>query len=79
MSEGRGILGKAVGEVVDFCFFSAKINKLVVSMQEKNGRGRKVAERSGFVAEGVLKNCFIGESRIAVNLVQYGLVNPGIQ
>lgn len=77
--EGKGIAGRAVGEVVDFCFSAAKLNKLLVSMNEKNRRGRKVAEKNGFFLECILKDCHMATSGVTVDLVQYGLVNPGMQ
>jgi RimJ/RimL family protein N-acetyltransferase len=76
---GREVLVRAVGEVVDFCWSTLRLNHLFIQLHENNRKGRAVAEKNGFAFGGILKNCCLAGKEQTVNIAQYGLVNPSMQ
>jgi len=74
--EGRGIITKAVAKIRDYCFDFLKIKKLFLRTHEKNTGTRKVAEKNGFILEGVIRCDYKTTSGVIVDLMYYGQINP---
>jgi ribosomal-protein-serine acetyltransferase len=74
--EGKGITTKAVGVIVDHCFREMQLNKVFLRIAENNYSSRRVAEKNGFVAEGILRQDFKTLDGEWIDLVYYGLLNP---
>jgi len=56
--EGKGIMTKAVSLLADHCFRELHLNKITMRIAEDNISSRRVAEKNGFVAEGILRQDF---------------------
>ncbi len=53
--QGRGIMTRATGALVDFAFENLGLNRVEVRAATDNRRSRAVPERLGFIQEGVLR------------------------
>lgn len=53
---GRGIITRAVKEIMKFCFNFYGLHKLTIECMPENAKSRAVAERLGFVYEGRLRD-----------------------
>jgi ribosomal-protein-serine acetyltransferase len=74
---GRGIAGKAVAALVEHAFESLGLHRLEIHCNARNLASRRVAERLGFVQEGVLCRAEArGEGDVTVfdDTVIYGLL-----
>ncbi len=72
--EGKGITTKATAEIIKFCFDNLKLNKLFLRAAIDNFSSKKVAEKNGFLPEGILRNDFKTEKGILIDVVYYGLL-----
>lgn len=54
--QGRGIITKCVKKIVSIAFTELNIHKLIILTEKENKKSLFVAERAGFVQEGILKN-----------------------
>jgi ribosomal-protein-serine acetyltransferase len=52
---GRGIVTSAVNAVLGYCFLSLNLNRIELLCASGNARSIRVAERLGFVREGLLR------------------------
>lgn len=72
--EGKGMMTEAVRRCLTFLFEDLHAHKVHVRARETNVRSARVAERCGFVREGLLRdNARTGESAW-VGLVCYGML-----
>ena len=55
-ARGRGVITEAVGLLVDWLFGVKKINRLQLGIVPENTPSRRVAEKSGFQYEGLLRS-----------------------
>jgi RimJ/RimL family protein N-acetyltransferase len=55
-ASGQGFVTEAVAAVTDYAFEHVKAVRVELITDEENVRSRRVAERAGFVLEGVLKS-----------------------
>ena len=55
-STGHGFVSEAVGALTDYAFQHIKAVRVELITDEANAASRRVAERSGFVLEGILRN-----------------------
>ena len=53
---GRGIMTRAVDRVAEFAFDAHGIHRLELYTVVDNEKSRRVAERAGFIFEGILRN-----------------------
>lgn len=75
--EGKGITSRSISEIINYCFNVLKINKLFLRTALDNIGSRRVAEKNGFLEEGVLRKDFMNENGELIDVVYYGLIrNP---
>jgi RimJ/RimL family protein N-acetyltransferase len=53
---GKGFMTEAVHTITQFAFETLKAKRVEIRCDSRNTRSRKVAEKSGFALEGILKN-----------------------
>jgi RimJ/RimL family protein N-acetyltransferase len=70
--EGKGVVSKALEWVVSYAFNELKINKLFLRVAPDNLGSKRVAEKNGFVIEGVLRNDFKKGEGTFIDLLYYG-------
>lgn len=70
--EGKGIVSKALEWLVDHAFNELKINKLFLRVAPDNIGSKRVAEKNGFIVEGILRNDFKQEDGTLIDLLYYG-------
>jgi ribosomal-protein-serine acetyltransferase len=73
--EGKGIISKAVAEIVKHSFSVLGINKLFMRIEEENKASLKVAERNGFLLEGKLHSDFKSSNGELLDVLYYGKVS----
>ncbi len=72
--EGKGITSRALSALVSYCFDTMEMNKLFILTAVDNHPSRKLAEKTGFETEGILrKNFRLSDGRLVDN-VYYGLL-----
>jgi ribosomal-protein-serine acetyltransferase len=72
--EGKGIITKGLKEITHYCFEKLKINKLFLRSAVDNHGSKRVAEKSGFLEEGILRKDFMTRNGELVDVVYYGLI-----
>ena len=72
--EGKGIISNAVSKMMEHCFKTLQIKKLFLRTHEKNTGSRKVAEKNGFILEGIIRSDYKTTSGVVVDLMYYGLL-----
>ena len=75
---GRGIVSSAVSTVLEFCFGPLNLNRIELRCAVENVRSKRVAERLGFLHEGVLRQeeCLNG---VFVDQNIYGLLTKDFE
>lgn len=74
--EGNGLMTKSLLLVIDFCFREAKLNKLFLRISPENLSSIRVAEKTGFMKEGIIRNDFkTGDGKLK-DLIYFGLLQP---
>lgn len=61
---GRGIMTRAVGEVVDYAFQLPDINRVYAQVFEHNPASMRVLEKNGFQLEGILRKAVIKDGKL---------------
>jgi RimJ/RimL family protein N-acetyltransferase len=56
--EGKGVMTKALCEVVNYGFYTLGMNRLYIITGVDNHASRKIAEKNGFEVEGILRRNF---------------------
>ncbi len=56
--EGKGVISKAVSNVIRFCFSDLRMNKIFICTSLENLGSQRVATKNGFVEEGILRQEF---------------------
>lgn len=74
--EGKGVITKALSFIGDFCFNELGLAKLYIRTHESNTGSIKVAEKNGFLLEGIIRKDYKTTKGELVDLLYYGLVNP---
>ncbi|MBZ0097561.1 MAG: GNAT family N-acetyltransferase [Taibaiella sp.] len=72
--EGRGLVTKAVASIIDYCFNTHGFNKLYIRTHEKNIGSRKVAEKNGFIVEGIIRMEYKTTAGQIIDFMYYGLL-----
>lgn len=73
-SEGKGIVSRATGIIINYCFKELKLAKLLIRTYEGNVSSIKVAEKNGFKLEGTIRQDYKTTSGKLVDLLYYGLL-----
>ena len=71
--EGKGIMTKAMAEMIRYCFDTLEMNKLFILTSTDNHASRKIAEKNGFKIEVILRENYRITSGLVDN-VHYGLL-----
>lgn len=61
--EGQGVVSKSVRRLVDFCFSDLGMNRVELRAAVENTASRAVAERVGFVFEGICRESELIDGR----------------
>jgi len=72
---GKGIVSRATGMIIDYCFTQKAFNKLFIRTHRANTASIKVAEKNGFKLEGTIRKDYKTTSGELVDLLYYGLLN----
>ena len=72
--KGRGIMSNALSAVVAHCFNDLQMNKVYLITALDNHPSRKLAEKTGFEVEGILRNNFKLSSGALVDMAYYGIL-----
>jgi len=72
---GRGVAGESARLMAEFAFRNTELVRLEIVCAVENRRSQRVAERTGAVREGVLRNRLQLHGK-AVDAVMYGLIRP---
>jgi RimJ/RimL family protein N-acetyltransferase len=72
--EGKGIISKAVSEVIDFCFKELKMNKIFICTSKINLGSQQIALKNGFIHEGTLREEFKNYEGVLEDINYYGLL-----
>ena len=62
-ARGRGIAGRAVALLTDWCFATLGLVRLELRIDIDNGASERVAERLGYVRDGILRSKYFKEGR----------------
>lgn len=58
-ANGRGIMTRAVGVMERFCFDALRVNRLEILVDVDNNKSQAVAQRAGYMREGVLRQSML--------------------
>ncbi len=72
--EGRGVVTRAVREIIRWCFDELQLSKVFIRTHERNIPSRKVAEKNSLAHEGTLRMDYKTTCGEAVDLMYYGMV-----
>ncbi len=72
--EGKGIISKAISEVIDFSFQELKMNKIFICTSKINFGSQQIALKNGFVLEGTLREEFKNHEGVLEDINYYGLL-----
>jgi len=72
--EGKGIISKAISEVIGFCFKELKMNKIFICTSKINFGSQQIALKNGFIHEGTLREEFKNHEGVLEDINYYGLL-----
>ena len=72
--EGKGIISKAVFDVIDFCFTELNMNKIFICTSKINLGSQQIALKNGFIQEGTLREEFKNHEGVLEDINYYGLL-----
>ncbi len=72
--EGKGIISKAISEVIGFCFQELKMNKIFICTSKINFGSQQIALKNRFVLEGTLREEFKNHEEVLEDINYYGLL-----
>ncbi|MBL7887144.1 MAG: GNAT family N-acetyltransferase [Flavobacterium sp.] len=72
--EGKGIISKAVSDVVDLCFNELKMNKIFICTSKINFGSQQIALKNKFILEGTLRQEFKNGEGVLEDINYYGLL-----
>jgi RimJ/RimL family protein N-acetyltransferase len=73
--EGKGVISKAVGLIVDFAFREKNFRKLYIRTHESNMGSIKIAEKNGFKLEGVITCDYKTTDGEVIDTMYFGRIN----
>jgi ribosomal-protein-serine acetyltransferase len=77
--EGKGIISKAVGNIVNICFSELGMNKVYICTSPINYASQKVAIKQGFKKEGILRDEFRNGKGILEDVIYFGLLKSNYE
>ncbi|RZJ72033.1 GNAT family N-acetyltransferase [Flavobacterium sp.] len=72
--EGKGVISKAVSEVMKFSFLELRMNKIFICTSLENLGSQRIATKHGFVEEGILRQEFKSADGILEDIKYFGLL-----
>ncbi|HMK06912.1 MAG TPA: GNAT family protein [Flavobacterium sp.] len=72
--EGKGIISKAVGKVIEFCFSELMMNKIIICTSKINTASQSIALKYGFQDEGILREEFRSGEGVLEDIIYFGLL-----
>ncbi|RZJ68424.1 MAG: N-acetyltransferase [Flavobacterium sp.] len=72
--EGKGIISKAVSQVIKFCFAELRMNKIFICTSLVNLGSQRIATKHGFVEEGILRSEFKNGDGTLEDIKYFGLL-----
>lgn len=72
--EGKGIITKAVNNILAVCFNDINMDKVYICTSPVNEASQKVALKNNFKKEGILKDELINAEGITEDVVYFGLL-----
>lgn len=72
--ERKGIITKSISFIIDYCFHTMGLNKIFMRIAEDNISSRRVAEKNGFIVEGILRSDFKTLGGNLIDVMYYGLL-----
>ena len=77
--EGKGIISKAVSEIINLCFNELKMNKIFICTSKVNFASQQIALKNDFVLEGTLREEFKSFEGELEDINYYGLLKSGYE
>ncbi len=77
--EGKGIISKAVSEVIELCFNELKMNKIFICTSKINFGSQQIALKNGFILEGTLREEFKNGDGVLEAINYYGLLKSDFE
>ncbi|PSR54343.1 N-acetyltransferase [Adhaeribacter arboris] len=79
-AEGKGYASEALRAVIVFGFDTMGVNKIFIKMPVQNQRSYRLAERCGFIREGLLRQDFRSDEKTGlVDVYYYGMTQSDYQ
>lgn len=72
--EGKGIISKAVLDVIAICFKELLMNKIFICTSKINYASQRIALKNGFQQEGILREEFKNNEGILEDIIYFGLL-----
>jgi RimJ/RimL family protein N-acetyltransferase len=72
--EKRGIISRSVSLIAGYCFEELALNKLYMRIAVSNQASISVAEKNGFLCEGILRSDFKTSESELIDTLYYGLL-----
>lgn len=72
--EGKGIISKAVSQIIDFCFNELLMNKVFICTSKINFGSQRIATKHGFSQEGILREEFKSNEGVLEDIIYFGLL-----
>ena len=72
--EGKGIVSKAILDVIAICFKELLMNKIFICTSKINFGSQQIALKNGFIQEGILREEFKNDKGILEDIVYFGLL-----
>jgi RimJ/RimL family protein N-acetyltransferase len=76
---GKGLAEKTLNKIIDHFFFDLKFSKLLLRIHQDNKSSIYVAEKCGFISEGLIRNDYKKGNGEIVDLIYYGKTNKTIK
>jgi ribosomal-protein-serine acetyltransferase len=73
-SSGRGLMTRAARAMLGFAFEELNVNRVGLQAEVGNQRSRAVAERLGFILEGIRRQAWVGGDGAFVDMASYSLL-----
>ena len=75
---GQGLATRAISAICKYNFEELQLNKMFMRIAEENAASRRVAEKCGFVLEGVMRNDFMTSGQKLIDIFYYGLIKSDL-
>lgn len=72
--ERKGIITKAVGKIIEFCFGELMMNKIIICTSKINIPSQNIAVKYGFQEEGTLREEFRTGEGVLEDIIYFGLL-----